>query len=110
MSNGTGPISLNAYDYDLIKTGLCITSGAYLGCIKVGTIHYWLSRGVGHWDLNTSSPPATRVKMVTDVWNQCKEGGTMTYYAKDGGWKDGLGTFYQWDGQPREDIELTRIA
>lgn len=111
MSNGTGPIPEYPRDYNAIKGGICVSSGTYKGCIKVGSDHVWLSRATGspyHWVTNKGAPGSAMVSMVADIWDMCKEGGTYTYNDELQGWYDGEKEAWRWDGQPGGDISLSQ--
>jgi hypothetical protein len=111
MANGGGPIPERPQDYTLIKNGECVTTGTYNGCIKVGLIYYWLSRkprAPYYWVHNQGVPGAAQVLMTKKIWDQCKNGGTLTYDDEGQGWLDGSGNLWQWAGQARENITLAQ--
>lgn len=110
MANGSGPLPERPQDYELIKSGTCITSGDYKGCIKVGTDHYWLSRrseAPFYWVHSTEAPDDTMVFMTTDVWDKCKHRGTYNYRDEVQGWLDRDEVAWRWDGQPSKSIFLS---
>jgi len=110
MSNGIGPIPERPQDFSLIKNGICITSGDFKGCIKVGAVHYWLSRkrdSPYYWLHNTDTPGDSMVYMTSDVWDRCQEGGKYTYSEEVQGWVDSEEEQWRWDGQPGKSIFLS---
>jgi hypothetical protein len=110
MSNGTGPLDLNATDYNAIKTGTCVTSGTYTGCILVAGVYHWFRRGTGVWVHQTGSPNPTQiVKITSAVWTQCRQGGTLTYDGTIGGWRDSNDRAFQWDGQGGGNMSVVAI-
>jgi hypothetical protein len=110
MSNGTGPLDLGVTDYNLVKSGTCVTAGSYTGCILTGTTYHWFKRGSGVWVRQTGSPnPSLIVKITTTVWNQCRQGGTLTYDSSIGGWRDANNRAFQWDGQGGGNMSVVAI-
>ena len=110
MPNGTGPIPERPVEFAVIRDGICITSGQYKGFIKVGTVHYWLSRkpdSPHYWENNTERPDETMVAMTTDVWDKCKDEGKYKYSDQVQGWVDKEEMNWRWDGQGGEYIFLS---
>lgn len=108
MSNGAGPPELSNSDYQTIKSGTCITSGTYLGCIKVGATYYWISNGTTVWELHDGTPNATQVKIGTTVWNKCKDGGDLTWDSDKLAWTE-PGHAYRWNGTAGGDVYLQEV-
>jgi len=85
--NGTGPpLELNAEDYSTVKTGTCITSGMYAGCILVGEVYHWFAHDAekDYWVRHTGSPE-NHAEMTAEVWALCQAGGEYAYNAKKKG-------------------------
>ncbi|MFC1482491.1 hypothetical protein ACFL51_01665 [Myxococcota bacterium] len=112
MSNGTDPGILRNEDYQTIKGGTCVTSGRYEGCIKVGTTHYWImwSR-TGYWVLRSgATPDSNRVKIGSDVWDKCKDGGSYDWLSEEEAWKDpATGKAYRWAGEGGSYVNLVEV-
>ena len=109
MSNGITPLDLMPDDYDTIKTGSCVTSGSYLGCIQVGSTYYWVSRGSNAWKLNKGQPDSSQVVITEDLWDKCKDGGTYTYNSTKKGWYDSQQTLYKWNGSAGGKMRLDAV-
>jgi hypothetical protein len=112
MPNGHDPPSsprrLSNTDYQTIKSGTLITSGTYAGCIKVGVTHYWIAPNGSDWDLNDGTPDETQTEITTVVWDKCKDGGSLSWDARDEHWEGG-GNTYRWAGDSGEDVQLVEL-
>lgn len=108
MSNGTVPLDLLSSDFDTISKGSCVTSGQYEGCIEVSGIFYWIERGASSWTLNIGLPDQGQVSITSEVWDKCKDGGSMSYDGTEGGWYDD-GDLLKWNGSGGGDVSLEQI-
>lgn len=113
MSNGGGPpspLTLAQFDYTTIKSGDCITVGSYAGCIKVGSVYYWIERNENTWILNTGLPISRdQVSITSGVWDRCKDGGSYSYDGELGGWYDEGEQGYKWNGTGGGDVSLDEV-
>ena len=97
MGNGIAPPVLYDADYETIKSGSCISGGTYDGCIKVGTIYYWLENGETYWILHQDSPDANEiVKIPSAVWALCQNGGTYSWNSRGEYWVDASSDHWRW--------------
>lgn len=107
-NGGFPPLGLGPLDYTAMKAGEAVTSGPYIGCIKVDSTYHWISRGESSWVRHTGIPNRTKVSIGTAVWDKCKDGGTYTYEQSYGGWsyssKD-----YKWNGAAGDYVELVEV-
>jgi hypothetical protein len=109
MVNGSGPPILANADYQAIKLGVCVTGGDYDGCIKVGSVHYWLEKGHSYWILRDEDvDDQLIVKMTDSIWDKCKDGGVLDWSTRGEYWFDKTKD-YRWDGPAGGDIELVEI-
>lgn len=110
MPNGHGPPrELFDSDYQKIKSGWVVTSGTYAGCIQVGeSDYYWISPDITDWALNEGEPDETQVSITAEVWDQCKDGGTMTWVSRSNWW-DYRGETYRWAGNSGQDVALEEL-
>lgn len=106
MGNGGGPYKLFNSDYQTIKSGTCITSGDFSGCIQVGASYYWLSVDSPNWQLNEGDVDGNKiVKFTPSVWDKVKDGGTYTWNGRDEYWTY-RGTNYRLGGYSGNDLVL----
>lgn len=112
MANGSGPPIFKNVDYQVIKSGICITSGPYEGCIKVGSKHYWVypDNYDTYWIMKSGTPnPSFQTKITDDVWDYCKDGGTYDWDAHNEWWEDARHNEYRWDGDRGGTVSLVQI-
>lgn len=108
--NGGGPPDrvLQDVDYQVIKDGICITSGTYEGCIKVGEVHYWIYGNGEYWQLAQGEPERAQSKISSDIWDKCKNGGSLSWDDSADWWVDN-GTYYRWAGYLGDPVELKEV-
>ena len=113
MGNGTPPPRvLSNYDYQIIKDGICITSGTYAGCIRTGIrddyTYHWFEPDGKRWKRNTGAPDANQCAMTEAVWVKCKDGGSYDWNSGGEYWEDN-GDDYRWAADAGYDIQLKKI-
>lgn len=109
MGNGHGPPRiLTDSKYQAIKSGAVVTSGTYEGCILVDSTYYWVAPNDDYWDLNTGAPDETQTLITVEVWDKCKDGGTLSWNSTREYWEDRTEQ-YRWAGNSGQDVELDEV-